>query len=209
MPYTFAQASGNTTRGKTFWRFSETSLRRNRIHHYEGENCLQRAIPKKKSASKARRLAFLVASSECEICFADREAKHWLNQFFGRPSRARLLPRKVCRWLVADHSALGAKSLIVKRDDARLFITRQVPHPPHSVSLLLELVKGDVADFARKHRALTRRENEVLYWLGHGKSNHEIAEILAMATATVSKHLERIYPKLGVENRTAAAHFTA
>ena len=40
-----------------------------------------------------------------------------------------------------------------------------------------------------------------------GKSNSEIAAILGLKTATVGKHLERIYPKLGVENRTAEAGF--
>ena len=46
-----------------------------------------------------------------------------------------------------------------------------------------------------------------LGWLARGKSNAEIAEILGISAATVGKHLEHIYPKLGVENRTAAASF--
>jgi DNA-binding CsgD family transcriptional regulator len=47
---------------------------------------------------------------------------------------------------------------------------------------------------------------EVLHWLGEGKSNNEIGQILGIAVKTVNKHLERIYPKLGVDNRTAAAN---
>jgi len=31
--------------------------------------------------------------------------------------------------------------------------------------------------------------------------------ILGITTTSVGKHLERIYPKLGVENRSAAASF--
>jgi Bacterial regulatory proteins, luxR family len=42
------------------------------------------------------------------------------------------------------------------------------------------------------------------FWVGKGKSNAEIGVILGIATATVKKHLERIYPKIHVENRTAA-----
>ena len=53
------------------------------------------------------------------------------------------------------------------------------------------------------------RELELLTWLGRGKSNAEIGLILEITTATVGKHLERIYPKLGVENRTAAASFAS
>lgn len=52
---------------------------------------------------------------------------------------------------------------------------------------------------------LTRRETEVLKWVRQGKSNKEIAVILGIEPKTVAKHLERIFKKLGVENRTAAA----
>ena len=52
---------------------------------------------------------------------------------------------------------------------------------------------------------LTAREAEVLYWVVKGKINRDIGEILGASPATVKKHLERVYVKLGVETRTAAA----
>ncbi|WP_317931482.1 response regulator transcription factor [Halioxenophilus sp. WMMB6] len=52
---------------------------------------------------------------------------------------------------------------------------------------------------------LTSRESEVLYWLACGKANKEISQILDISVRTVNKHLEQVFPKLGVENRTAAA----
>lgn len=52
---------------------------------------------------------------------------------------------------------------------------------------------------------LTAREAEVLYWVVKGKINRDIADILGASPATVKKHLERIFAKLGVETRTAAA----
>ena len=52
---------------------------------------------------------------------------------------------------------------------------------------------------------LTPRETEVLDWVAEGKSNAEVAEILGTSPRTVQKHLEHIFQKLGVENRTAAA----
>jgi DNA-binding CsgD family transcriptional regulator len=52
---------------------------------------------------------------------------------------------------------------------------------------------------------LTDRENQVLYWVSMGKTNEEVGEILGAKKLTVKKHLEHIYDKLGVPNRTAAA----
>ena len=60
-----------------------------------------------------------------------------------------------------------------------------------------------------RNHLLTLREREVLGWLARGKSNAEIGAILGISSATVGKHLEHIYPKLGVENRTAAASFAS
>jgi DNA-binding CsgD family transcriptional regulator len=52
---------------------------------------------------------------------------------------------------------------------------------------------------------LSKRETEVLAWVAQGKTNDEIGHILRCSHRTVQKHLERIYVKLGVENRTTAA----
>ncbi|MBS0346421.1 MAG: response regulator transcription factor [Proteobacteria bacterium] len=52
---------------------------------------------------------------------------------------------------------------------------------------------------------LTNREAEVLYWVIKGKTSPDIGEILGSSPRTVNKHLEHVFAKLGVENRTAAA----
>jgi len=52
---------------------------------------------------------------------------------------------------------------------------------------------------------LTAREAEVLLWIAQGKSNPDIAGILGCAENTVKVHVARIFEKLGVENRNAAA----
>ncbi len=52
---------------------------------------------------------------------------------------------------------------------------------------------------------LTPREAEVLFWVAQGKTNPEICIIAGVQLTTVKKHLESVYAKLGVENRTAAA----
>lgn len=64
---------------------------------------------------------------------------------------------------------------------------------------------ADDAEILRKRLDLTGREAEVLLWIVQGKSNRDVAEILACSPRTVNKHLEQVYGKLQVENRTAAA----
>lgn len=56
-----------------------------------------------------------------------------------------------------------------------------------------------------KPSGLTYREEDVLYWVAQGNTNADVAKLLNIAPGTVKIHLEKIYQKLGVENRTAAA----
>ena len=64
---------------------------------------------------------------------------------------------------------------------------------------------GAVFDALMQAFRLTMREAEVLYWVAKGKTNRDVADILAMSPRTVTKHMEHILQKLGVETRTAAA----
>lgn len=52
---------------------------------------------------------------------------------------------------------------------------------------------------------LTSREAEVLFWLTLGKTNRDISAILGLSARTVNKHLEQVFQKMGVDNRTSAA----
>jgi DNA-binding CsgD family transcriptional regulator len=52
--------------------------------------------------------------------------------------------------------------------------------------------------------ALTSRQWELLHLLAAGHSNAEIARQLVVSVSTVRKHLENIFTRLGVNNRTAA-----
>src|SRR5439155_21443848 len=98
-------------------------------------------------------------------------------------------------------------SFVAKQQNERLYLKREKSYTHDSTILLLELIKGKGEEWPRRHRRLTPRECDVLHWLARGKSNAEIAAILGLKPDTVSKHLERIYPKLGVENRAAAISF--
>jgi len=76
---------------------------------------------------------------------------------------------------------------------------------------LAETIRPHLADLyrlgagKRPSLPLTPREREVLEWVAAGKTSRDIAAILGASPRTIEKHLERIYDKLGVETRTAAA----
>ncbi|GEN27383.1 DNA-binding response regulator [Halovibrio variabilis] len=89
---------------------------------------------------------------------------------------------------------------------------------PHSVEFLSlvnsreyllrlhEVQHPSIATAALREKfGLTGRESDVLLWIGNGKTNREIGQILDMSPRTVNKHLEQVFRKLGVENRTSAA----
>jgi DNA-binding CsgD family transcriptional regulator len=52
---------------------------------------------------------------------------------------------------------------------------------------------------------LTARELEVLEHVAAGKTNREVADELFLSVRTVDRHLSRIFDKLGVNSRAAAA----
>jgi DNA-binding NarL/FixJ family response regulator len=54
---------------------------------------------------------------------------------------------------------------------------------------------------------LTRRELEILRLVASGRSNSELARLLWVTEQTIKFHLSNIYRKLGVANRTEAAHW--
>lgn len=77
--------------------------------------------------------------------------------------------------------------------------------------LLLSLLRPHLnelyQELARRRRvppALTPRQWELLHLLAAGHSNTEIAGQLVVSVATVRKHLENIFTRLGVTSRTAA-----
>jgi DNA-binding CsgD family transcriptional regulator len=73
---------------------------------------------------------------------------------------------------------------------------------------LLDALRPHLARLYRKMNftnQLTPREAEVLRWVAAGKSDAQIGAILRISARTVQKHLQSVYEKLGVENRTAAA----
>jgi len=80
---------------------------------------------------------------------------------------------------------------------------------PGFVGDLLQILQGPDAPAVPaqgRYEALTEREQEVLRLVGRGYSNREIAAALFVTLGTVKKHLNNIFSKLDVKNRTQAVN---
>ena len=173
-------------------------------------NLLQPHLSALDTAARKRRLAaalllehegagLVVLHPSEQVDFATPAAERLLARYFGGTSDGRL-PEPVCIWLHRDAARINGNGLpppstaplSVERGDRRLTIRRA----------------GRTLLFDEEIATLTRREREIVDLLAEGHTNAEIAERLTIAPTTVRKHLENIYAKLGVGNRTAAVAAT-
>ena len=143
---------------------------------------------------------------------ATPRGRRWLATYFdGDTGPTHRLPDALRRWiddqasglLIADDVPSARRPLVVARDDRELEV-HIAWHGDETILLLRERVTRIRAE-ALVGLGLSRRETEVLAWVAEGRSNAEIGTILGTSGRTVGKHLERIYQRLGVETRTAAA----
>lgn len=114
------------------------------------------------------------------------------------------LPATICALLdTPEPSERAARLILGERVVEVGLISRDVQG-----ECLLRLVEGretPQSSVLKTHLPVSDREAQVLNWIAQGKSNRDIADILEMSPRTVNKHLERIFRKIGVENRTSAA----
>jgi DNA-binding NarL/FixJ family response regulator len=131
-------------------------------------------------------------------------ARRWLPAYFD--SVPDVLPDALLTWLKPAEHGRDVRPLATARGARQLVCTLQGRTLDADWLIVLREV-SDAATVAATMLAfgLTLRESEVLYWVAKGKTNRDIGDILGSSPATVKKHLERIYEKLGVETRTAAA----
>lgn len=109
--------------------------------------------------------------------------------------------------------------LDVQRTLASYFIFSRIPGEvgPREVFIMkmitphlhLALVRAltTVQEFSHlttPNEALSDRQKQILRWINEGKTNWEIAQILEMTEKNVKYHIEQIFSKLQVRNRTQA-----
>ena len=141
------------------------------------------------------------------ILWATPQAQKLLADHHGAQADDFILPPPLLQWLEQAKSKGSAKSQAVSLpDNPQLRLYYMGETAPNEFLLRLSKEAGTALppEFTSE-LGLTTREGEVLAWLSKGKTNRDIAQILGLSPRTVDKHLEQIYAKLGVENRTAAA----
>lgn len=166
---------------------------------------LQAEVAKREEAERSLRhsldRAVLVATLDGQVLFATVRASRLLAQYFaGTPPDT--LPAALAE-CVRQPAATGPQEIVIA--GARLRVRRFAEvDEAECVTLLLEELAAPGGVLQRRFK-LTPREAEVLYWIAQGKSNPEIAVILANTTGTVKKQTASILEKLGVETRLTAA----
>lgn len=148
----------------------------------------------------------LAVSGKGKIRWSTPQATRLVNAATGNEEGLDVVSAHIGRWMAMRDATretsfairqAGQASLqlsFLGRIDADEFLFRLTAENPMSDDEIL-----------RQHFSLTQRESEVLLWIAKGKSNRDIGEILGLSARTVTKHLEQIYVKLGVENRASAA----
>ena len=137
-----------------------------------------------------------------------------LDYFAATPGQ---IPAPVLDWLTSETKAVAEgrepRTLPVSRANGNerrqlVFSLQQRTGDDDLLIVMREVSDAAVVDAMVQSFKLTLREAEVLYWVAKGKTNRDVGDILGSSPATVKKHLERVYVKLGVETRTAAVSIT-
>ena len=154
--------------------------------------------------------ALVVRPQEARIVWQTPLARRLMLAHFGNPET--VAPDELLAWIARATAAPTAAApgqpptWTVAQGARRLSFALHEPTGEDEWMLVMREANDQAVIEALVHSfRLTAREAEVLYWVAKGKTNRDIGDILGSSAATVKKHLEHVYAKLGVETRTAAA----
>lgn len=98
---------------------------------------------------------------------------------------------------IPAESAAGAMAVLMPCIDAALRRVTHLPQQYQQVPLHARAANEDAS-------GLSERETQIMAWVAMGKTNSEIGTILNISGYTVKNHMQRIFQKLNVFNRTQA-----
>lgn len=120
------------------------------------------------------------------------------------------VPAELLQWLreqsdLADEGREGTPLTVTRESRQLVFSLQERTSDDDWLMVMREVSDAAVVEALLQAFKLTMKEAEVLYWVVKGKTNRDIGDILGSSPATVKKHLEHVFEKLGVETRNAAA----
>jgi len=108
--------------------------------------------------------------------------------------------------MVADAIAAGASGYLLKSIGGPELVETIRAVVNGRATLSREALQHMTPDI-KLRPTLTERESDVLRGLAEGLTNRQIADNLELSNGTIRTYVSNILAKLGVENRTAAAHY--
>lgn len=142
-----------------------------------------------------------------EVEYVTDIAQELLSAYLGPTSDRHPLPQRLRAWIDAPRAGKeSAPEFVIDSARGRLRVRElQANDNGNWRTLILEERRARAPSVEKLLSfGLTRRQAQVLRLLACGKASRQIAAELTITTATVSKHLEHIYARLGVNNRTQA-----
>ncbi|MFP8443627.1 response regulator transcription factor [Citrobacter braakii] len=145
-------------------------------------------------------LVMLDGDFDAEFC------RSLLQQIAERFAKVKVLVTATdCRkkWL-QEVTQLNVQAIIPRDSDAETFTLAL-----NSVAIGMMFIPRDCITATecggQNIRLLSARQREILTMLAAGESNKQIGRLLNISTGTVKAHLESLYQRLEVKNRTQAA----
>lgn len=180
-------------------------------HNATAVSRMQSLVAAKQAALAAQRQGLVALTQEGRIRFATPTAERLLACYArGAPRNRGRLPTPVQAWAQeeigrqASESALHRPNHPWRLEGPNGTLTIRLLRQGEQFLLLLEEHPLQCVNDRLRALGLSRREADILLWVAKGKTNPEIGQILGISRRTVQKHLERVYSRLGVENRHAA-----
>ena len=167
------------------------------------ETAMARRLEAEAQLQQSLDRAVLVVGADGGVEFCTRLARRLLERYFPDGADPLTLPVSLAAWLAQRPAASTWR---VEHDEGWLEVQLFAPGKPgtHLMLLLEERLAAINSPARLLQLGLTAREAEVLYWVAHGKTNQDVAEILDTSIHTVKKHMANLMVKIGAENRLVA-----
>lgn len=164
------------------------------------------ALPVDGRRTPVQLFTWLVSDRAGRVVRSSADANAMMRACLGEAADLKQLPREWVREIESRDSGRPAKPFWYSPAGRSVSVHIAPIRPTRNEFSVGFLEHTGAADRVGSLRGLglTAREAEVLRWVAEGKTNAEVGVILGISALTAKKHLENVFHRLGVENRTSA-----